>query len=94
MGVRQAGTSLEGDFFIGGLIDIDLNQTEPQKQLLDLDPGDLLDLALLDESGHLGGIGDRLLDLLEGVLVLLLLKHPHEAALAVVPDLLHVAHWK
>uniref|UniRef100_A0A8R7QDL6 Uncharacterized protein n=1 Tax=Triticum urartu TaxID=4572 RepID=A0A8R7QDL6_TRIUA len=81
MGVRQTGVSLDGDLISRRLIHIDLDQ----RHVLDLHPGDLLDLALLHKSGHLGVVGDGLLDLLEGVLALLLLKHPHEPASGLYP---------
>ena len=56
-GVRQTGVGLDGNFISRRLIHIDLDQ---RVQVLDLDPGDLLHLALLHKSGHLSVVGDGL----------------------------------
>ena len=57
MGVRQTGVGIDGDLISRRLIYIDLDQ---RVQVLDLDPGDLLHLALLHKSGHLSVVGDGL----------------------------------
>uniref|UniRef100_A0A8R7UJ44 Uncharacterized protein n=1 Tax=Triticum urartu TaxID=4572 RepID=A0A8R7UJ44_TRIUA len=90
MGVRQTGVGLDGDLISRRLIHIDLDQ----RKLLDLDPGDLLHLALFHKSGHLSVVEDGLVELVEHVLFLILLKYPHEPTLTVVPDLLDVIHRK
>uniref|UniRef100_A0A0E0Q3G9 Uncharacterized protein n=1 Tax=Oryza rufipogon TaxID=4529 RepID=A0A0E0Q3G9_ORYRU len=52
-------------------------------------------LPLLDERRDLTGVGDGLLDLLEGVLDLLLPLHqPHEPSVPVVAELLDVLQWQ
>uniref|UniRef100_A0A0D3GLQ1 Uncharacterized protein n=1 Tax=Oryza barthii TaxID=65489 RepID=A0A0D3GLQ1_9ORYZ len=83
------------DLLRRGLGDVDLDDAEPEHQLLGLHAGDLLQLPLLDERRDLAGVGDGLLDLLEGVLDLLLPLHqPHEPSVPVVAELLDVLQWQ
>uniref|UniRef100_A0A0E0HW39 Uncharacterized protein n=1 Tax=Oryza nivara TaxID=4536 RepID=A0A0E0HW39_ORYNI len=61
--------NLKGDLLRRGIGDVDLDDAEPEQQLLGLHAGDLLQLPLLDERRDLAGVGDGLLDLLEAKLL-------------------------
>lgn len=88
--VGEAGAGLEGDFPGRRIVDVHLDDGEPEQELLGLHPGHLLHLALLHDGRHLGGVRHLPLDLLEGVVLLLLLDQPHEAGGLVVAELLDV----
>ena len=71
-------------------IDVHVTDSDPDEELLALDPGHALHLAVLDEGRHLGAVRDLPPDLLEGVRERLLLAQPDEAGGAVVAHLLDV----
>uniref|UniRef100_A0A0E0HW41 Uncharacterized protein n=1 Tax=Oryza nivara TaxID=4536 RepID=A0A0E0HW41_ORYNI len=59
-------TLVLSDLLRRGIGDVDLDDAEPEQQLLGLHAGDLLQLPLLDERRDLAGVGDaKLLDVLQ-----------------------------
>uniref|UniRef100_A0A0D3GLP5 Uncharacterized protein n=1 Tax=Oryza barthii TaxID=65489 RepID=A0A0D3GLP5_9ORYZ len=68
-GFQVVKNKASSDLLRRGIGDVDLDDAEPEQQLLGLHAGDLLQLPLLDERRDLAGVGDGLLDLLEAKLL-------------------------